>query len=203
MSLRLDHLAIAAETLEEGAAWAEMMLGVPLESGGRHPHMGTHNRLLSLGPDLYLEVITVDPGAVPPDRPRWFDLDRFQGEPRLHCWSAACDDLDATVGASELDLGEPVSLVRGDLLWRMAIPDSGVLPFDNVHPALIEWQGQAHPTQRLPDKDVRLNRLTVRHPDAAGLSAALATLDDPRVVLENGKPGLSAELETPRGPVHL
>ena len=35
----------------------------PLESGGRHPHMGTHNRLLSLGPDLYLEVIAVDPDA--------------------------------------------------------------------------------------------------------------------------------------------
>ena len=203
MTLQLDHLAIAAETLEEGAAWAEMMLGVPLESGGRHPHMGTHNRLLSLGPDLYLEVITIDPGAVPPDRPRWFDLDRFDGEPRLHCWIAACDDLDATVAASAYDLGEPVSLVRGDLLWRMAIPYSGVLPFDNLHPALLEWQGEAHPTQRLPDKDVRLTRLIVRHPDAAGLSDALAAFDDPRLVLESGKPGLTAEFQTPRGPVNL
>ena len=78
MMLAIDHIAVSAATLEDGSEWVEMALGVPLTGGGKHPHMGTHNRLLSLG-DLYLEVIAVDPAAPKPGYPRWFDLDHFAG----------------------------------------------------------------------------------------------------------------------------
>ena len=37
--------------------------------------MGTHNRLLGLGTNVYLEVIAIDTEAAPPARPRWFSLD--------------------------------------------------------------------------------------------------------------------------------
>ena len=40
------------------------LLGVPMAGGGKHPLMGTHNRLIGLG-DLYLEVISIDPDAPP------------------------------------------------------------------------------------------------------------------------------------------
>jgi hypothetical protein len=65
--LSFDHLAIGAETLDEGVEAVEAALGVPLAPGGGHPAMGTHNRLLSLGPGEYLEVIAIDPDA--PARP--------------------------------------------------------------------------------------------------------------------------------------
>ncbi|WP_239441403.1 VOC family protein, partial [Paracoccus sp. S4493] len=39
-------MAIAARTLDEGAAWLAGR-GLTLEPGGRHPGMGTHNRLMS------------------------------------------------------------------------------------------------------------------------------------------------------------
>ena len=64
--LVLDHIAVAAESLAEGAAHVEAALGVPLSDVGVHDLMGTHNRLLSLGPGLYLEVIAIDPEARPP-----------------------------------------------------------------------------------------------------------------------------------------
>ncbi|MEL6648491.1 MAG: VOC family protein, partial [Pseudomonadota bacterium] len=44
--LELDHLAIAAETLEDGREAVEAALGVSLQPGGQHAHFGTHNLLL-------------------------------------------------------------------------------------------------------------------------------------------------------------
>jgi len=200
MMLRIDHLAIAAETLADGVAVVEVALGVALAPGGQHPLMGTHNRLLSLG-DLYLEVIAIDQAVPAPNHPRWFDLDHFSGRPRLTNWIAACDDLDAALNALPPGHGTPLALARGDLRWRMAVPASGRLPFDDAFPALIEWQGAAHPASRLPDTGVRLLRLEVAHPNAAALRIALAPLlDDTRVVFTAGPAkAMRAEFSTPHG----
>ena len=181
----------------------ERLLGVPMAGGGRHAAMGTHNRLLSLG-DLYLEVIAIDPAAPPPGHARWFDLDRFSGPPRLTNWIVACDDIGAALAAGPSGWGAPLHLSRGDYRWQMAVPGDGVLPFGGLFPALIQWQGPHHPAGALPDAGLRLARLTVTHPKAASLRAALQSLDDPRVeILAGDMPGLSARIDTPRGQVVL
>ncbi|MFM7460122.1 MAG: VOC family protein, partial [Burkholderiales bacterium] len=61
----LDHLVVGCADLARGAAWLERFLGVTLGPVGQHALMGTHNRLLSLGPDCYLELIAIDPAAPP------------------------------------------------------------------------------------------------------------------------------------------
>lgn len=198
--MKLDHLALSARTLDEGAAHVEAALGVAPGPGGVHPLMGTHNRLLGLG-DIYLEVIATDPAAKPPDWPRWFDLDNFSGPPRLTNWIAGCESLGDDIAAGPPGLGAPLALSRGDLRWQMAVPASGRLPFDDAFPALIEWQGSAHPVQRLPDSGLRLVRLLVLHPRADDLRAALAgRIVDPRLEIAEG-PGkaLVAEIMTPQG----
>jgi hypothetical protein len=201
--LRLDHLAVSCTALEEGVAWAEGLLGLPMAGGGQHPSMGTHNRLISLG-DLYLEVIAVDPAAPAPDRPRWFDLDRFAGPARLTNWILACDDMGTALASGPPGWGLPMSLSRGDYRWQMAVPGDGILPFGGLFPALIQWQGPLHPARALPDHGLRLARLTVTHPDGAALSRALAGLADQRVEVATGPtPGLRAVIDTPRGPVTL
>jgi len=197
--LRLDHIAVAAETLEEGRAWVEERLGVALQPGGQHAHFGTHNALLGLEDGLYLEVIAVDPGAAPLGYARWFDLDRFTGAPRMQNWICASDDLAAMV-AQFPDAGTPVDLARGDLRWQMAVPQGGVLPFDNVFPALMQWQCDDHPAGRLAPSGCGLERLVLRHPQADALRGALApVLKDARVVFETGAPALTAEMRTPAG----
>lgn len=196
---RLDHLAIAARTLDEGVAWAEARLGCPLAPGGAHSAMGTHNRLLSLGADLYLEVIAIDPAAEAPRRPRWFGLDGFSLQPRLQAWILAVDDIAQAPASS----GRPLALERGTLRWQMAVPEDGVLPFDGMHPAVIAWQGADHPTRHLPDRGLRLDTLTVSHPEAEALAALCPGLDDPRVVFAPGAPGLRARLTSPAGEVLL
>ena len=121
MVLALDHLVVCAETVETGSVYVEKMLGVVPGPGGLHVQMGTHNRLVSLGPEIYLEVIAVDPDATPPGRTRWFDLDRFAGPPRLTNWIASCDDLTAAVGVAPDGIGEVMELERGELRWKMAV----------------------------------------------------------------------------------
>lgn len=196
--MELDHLAVAGASLEEAAAHLEEALGLPLQPGGAHARFGTHNRLLGLGDGLYLEAIAIDPAAPAPDRPRWFDLDRLTGPPHLRTWICRVDDLDAAL-ARHPGAGQPVDLARGDLRWRMAVPASGVLPFDNRFPALIEWQGTAHPAARLTPSGAWLTRLIVTHPEAMALRAALSEFSDPRVIFEPGAPALRAEIATPRG----
>ncbi|WP_397542349.1 VOC family protein [Roseovarius salis] len=199
MRLELDHLAVAAETLEAGRAAVEDTLGVGLQPGGRHTHFGTHNLLLGLEEGLYLEVIAIDPGAPAPGYPRWFDLDRFAGRPRPRAWICRTDDLDAFVGAQP-EAGRPVALKRGDLRWRMAVPDTGILPRDNAYPAVIQWEAGGHPADRLSASGCRLERLVVAHPDARALAARLApVLRDTRVAFETGKRALRAEIATPHG----
>src|SRR6056297_894092 len=196
--MRLDHLAVAAESLGDGRAVVEEALGLTLQPGGQHAHFGTHNLLMGLADGLYLEVIAVDPEAPAPGYPRWFDLDRFHGAPRLSNWICAVDDLEAAM-ARHPQAGVAVDLARGDLRWRMAVPGDGVLPFDNRFPALIEWQAGGHPADRLPDVGARLERLVVAHPEAQALRAALSEFTDARVVFEPGPPALRAEIATPHG----
>lgn len=201
-SLALDHLVVTARTLDEGAAYVEAVLGVKLSQGGQHPHMGTHNLLLSLGPEAYLEVIAIDPGALPPARPRWFHLDAFDEAPRMNNWVCRTDQLDAALEAAPEGTGMPFELSRADFVWSMAIPSDGRLPFDDAMPALIEWDsGSPHPAARLPDLGVRLERLDVFHPEAQKLLEqfpAFATLE--RVAVRAGpEKRLIATIATPEG----
>ncbi len=202
--ITLDHIAVAGETLAAATAHVEQALGVPLQQGGAHAVFHTHNTLLGLQDDLYLEAIAIDPAAPQPDRPRWFDLDRFEGAPRLTNWICRCDDLDATLAALPEGFGAPVELKRGDLRWRMAVPASGILPYDNYAPALIEWTSDAHPAKRLTQEGCRLAALEVHHPAAAALGALLAPiLIDARITFHPGLPLLRARIDTTGGPASL
>lgn len=193
--MKLDHLAVAAETLEAGVAWLETALGVLVGPGGRHARMGTWNRLLSLGGEEYLEVLAVDPAAPAPGRARWFGLDEFAGPPRLVAWVVACDDLAARAlpGA-----GPVLAFERGSYRWQMAVPEDGRLGFDGLQPGQIEWQGP-HPGTALEDRGCRLQRLVLRHPQADALAGMLGAMDDPRLVFETGPTLLRAEIRTPGG----
>ena len=49
----VDHLVVAARTLDEGVAWCEATLGITPTAGGQHPLMGTHNRVFAIGSEAY------------------------------------------------------------------------------------------------------------------------------------------------------
>jgi hypothetical protein len=107
LETRLDHLVVVAPTLSAGAEWVRETLGEAPEEGGSHPRMGTHNALLRLAEDVYLEVIAIDPDAPAPSRPRWFGLDRVgpNDPPRLAAWVARTNDLHGAVVESPIECG--------------------------------------------------------------------------------------------------
>jgi len=196
--MKLDHLAVAGETLEEASAHIEQALGVSLQDGGKHEAFGTHNRLLGLRDGLYLEAIAIDPNAPRVERTRWFDLDRFTGAPRLSNWICRVADIQASLSVFPDGVGHPIDLARGALRWQMAVPPSGRLPFDNLFPALIQWHGDLHPARMLQDSGCRLRRLVVFHPDALELARLVGALEG--VEFDTGPVALRAEIETPHGP---
>ena len=199
--LVLDHLAIAAETLEEGVAWTEERLGVALEPGGKHDHFGTHNALLGLADGLYLEVIAIDPDAPKPDWPRWFGLDQFTGPPRLANWICKTGDMHAALAASPAETGLPVKLQRDNLHWQLTVPDDGSLPFGGAAPTLIEWPDGVHPSGSLRQSGCALSSLVVTC-DVPDLPSRIP-LSDRRVSFAQGPCALQAVIATPDGPRRL
>ncbi len=182
MRSELDHLVVAARTLDEGSAWVEAKLGVPMAEGGKHALMGTHNRLLSLGPGTFLEVIAIDPEAPAPARPRWFDLDApamrelLSRAPALIHWVERTDDLEAALA----DYSEPVEILalsRGPYRWRMGVPPDGRRPGQGRQPTLIQWLGP-HPAQALPPSGCTLERFDRER----GLVATFSTRSGMRTI---------------------
>ena len=205
MAYQLDHLVISAANLQEGRLWAESLLEVQLSGEGKHARMATHNHLIAMAPEAYLEVIATDPDAPQPDRPRWFDLDNFGGPPRLSHWVIRCDDLEEAWERAPADVGEILEFVRGDYAWRMIVPPDGRLPFDGCFPALIEWHSP-HPAPQLPDPGLLLRRFTLAHPKAEALGAAIApfveAMENVRIVPAE-TPQLRAEIHTAAGEIWL
>ena len=213
--LAFDHLVVAARTLADGVAWCEATLGIAPGAGGRHPLMGTHNRLLSIAsarfPRAYFEIIAIDPEAAPPGRARWFDLDAAALQtslargPQLIHWVARCADIDAFRAgwaARGIDRGAALAASRetpqGLLRWRISVRDDGARLFDGALPTLIEW-GDVHPADAMPASGVLLESLSL-----GGLPAdAPSMLPIDAVSFDPNGPALCAHLTTPLGRVEL
>jgi Glyoxalase-like domain len=219
VNTQLDHLVIAAATLEQGADWCEALLGVRPLAGGRHAAMGTHNLVMKLDAPgtahRYLEIIAIDPQAEAPGRPRWFGLDDSalqadlaQRGPRLINAVARSTMLDMhRWGLIQIGIqpGEPFAMSRpsaqADLAWEILLKPDGRLLYGGALPSLIQWKGP-HPAQALPDSGVVLQRL-----QAQGLPPRVGdVLRTQGMVFEpaaSPAPRLMATLRGPAGEVVL
>lgn len=211
----LDHLVVAAESLEAGVAWCEATLGLAPTAGGKHPLMSTHNRVFAIASDrfprTYLEIIAIDPDAPPPGRARWFDLDvpamqaALRLAPGLIHWAARCADLDAELAALRvrgIERGEALVAERptpqGVLRWRIAVRPDGRRLAAGALPTLIEW-GAVHPTDSMAPSGIALDGLVLR-----GLPDAVVERLPPGVRhATDAGPALQATLTTRRGTVVL
>ncbi len=216
MQLVLDHLVVAAATLDEGVAWCERTLGITPGPGGKHARFGTHNRLFSLAspawPRAYFEIIAIDAQASAPAQPRWYGLDdparqrRLAGQgPTLVQWVARCDDLagvQALWRTAGIDVGEAIAAERatpgGRLRWRISVRDDGARLAGGAVPVLIDWGAAVHPTDAMPASGVALVSMQL-----GTLPAAVAIALPPGGITSGGAVPLAVVLDTPRGRVEL
>lgn len=212
----VDHLVVAAATLEQGVAWCEATLGITPGPGGKHTLMGTHNRLFSIAteafPLAYFEIVAIDRDAPPPGRPRWFGLDdpalqaHIAEHPRLvHmvARSTALDTHRAGLIAAGLQPGEPVRAARdtpdGRLEWQIMLRPDGTLLCGGALPTLIQWQGP-HPAERMPASGVSLRALSLHGvPEGARTVLGLHGVSHDA----GAGPALCATLATPLGEITL
>jgi glyoxalase-like protein len=200
----VDHLLLGVPDLEAGMKWFEEKTGVRPVAGGSHPGRGTRNALISLGGRHYLEIIAPDPAQTEVENELAASLKKLTA-PRLVTWAAASTDLAATI--SRLDAEKvahspaaPGSRKRSDgrvLAWQTVGIQSEL---GEMLPFFIDWGTTVHPSVDAP-AGARLLALTFRHPKPEALTAELARLGIAAEVKQSDQPGLSARIETPRGPI--
>jgi Glyoxalase-like domain len=205
-SLSIDHLTVVTPTLALGADYVLQTLGVAPQMGGEHPRMGTHNMLLRLGDDMFLEVIAPNPKATAPNRPRWFGMDhlRATSKPALTTWVIRTQGMNATHAAASEDLGKIEPMSRGAISWLLTIPEDGSVPLDGVAPGVIEWHADKLPASTLEDRGLSLVELQVFHPYPARVSRLLESVGFAGPVTVTGVaagvvPYLRALIDTPDG----
>jgi hypothetical protein len=215
----IDHLVIAADSLEQGDDWCVATLGVRPSGGGKHALMGTHNRVMAISsesfPDCYLEVIAIDSDAPPPGRPRWFGLDQpevreaIRESPRLVHAVARTREIEMlrrNLIDTALNPGELLSMQRdtphGLLRWRITVRDDGRTERAGALPSLIEWEGQ-HPCAYMAPTEVALQHLVLRGvpTQAVDVLKLRAVQASPIDGVQN--PPITVTLESPLGLVVL
>lgn len=204
----LDHIAVVAPELAAGVAWVREALGVEMPAGGKHPEMGTHNHLVGLGPDVYLEVIAVDPDAPRLPHRRWFGLDDrdmvehdWREGRRLRAYVARCTDIAATAGELGEVFGAPMRMSRGDRQWLFGVRSDGGLPGSGALPCLIDWGERGTPAPAMPDLGLRLQSLVVEAPAPhknAAVLIAIGMMGAPPLQVPDGEPRMKVALR--RGP---
>jgi hypothetical protein len=194
--LGIDHLVIAVRDLNDAAGELELRVGLAATGGGRHPTLGTQNRLAWLG-DTYVELVSIADQEVAEGS--WLGVPTIaalKGGGGLATWAIATNSIDADVAALRLNgarFGDPTpgERERADgavVRWRLAI--GGALgpfepPFLIQHePSSAEWTDgdrAARSAERHPiGGPVRLEVLELRVPNMTSATGMLARAADLR-----------------------
>jgi hypothetical protein len=204
--MQLDHIMWAAPDLNEGITYIEQLTGIRATPGGRHPGRGTHNALLSLQQNCYLEIIAPDPSQA---------LDNNLGatikalkSPGIFTYCVQTRDMDALVRAAK----QAHIAIRGPDRWTRDQPDGEPLewllaftdetPFGAHVPFYIDWLKSPHPSTTAVS-GLTLASFVVTHPDQEGLAALYAALGIDIQVMRGDRPSMRAVLQSPRGEITL
>jgi catechol 2,3-dioxygenase-like lactoylglutathione lyase family enzyme len=198
---RIDHILLGVGDLDRGVEFLAKITGVRPVYGGKHPG-GTHNALLSLGDDTYLELIAIQPGVRAPEG--WQHLIGL-AEPSPVGWAVSAPDAPALRQELEragfaLTAAEPGSRTTPSgqkLQWEAF----GVAETLEQAPFFIVWStATAHPATTSP-AGCKLRRFLISTPDAQKLQKLVHALSLPVEIAPAATAAFSLALDCPQGPV--
>jgi len=204
---RIDHIAYAVPNLKEGCQYLEKLLGCEILGGGRHLNNGTHNALINLGNEIYLEILAVDTKNEDIKGPRWMGVDLISS-PRVTRWALKSSNLASDLAALKkynTDLGNSFKGSRkkqdGTILkWNMALPLPA--PAVEIAPFAVDWKDSIHPTKSLPN-ECQLLSLELRHPTPSIYHNLFRELDIALSINQSVRTELLLKISTPNGIVEL
>lgn len=168
MATVIDHLIYGVRDLEVAAARLADM-GLTSYFGGRHPALGTSNRIVPLG-SAYIELLAPAPASV--------GEGRSVGDGRFVGWMVR--------GAPMGEDAVPMERVAADgtvLRWRLAgLTAASVWELDPLVPVRIEW-GEG---VTLPGMVEPIGALASVRVGVGGIEAAVVELADGREVVLAG-----------------
>ena len=164
---KLDHIVLGCNTLQEGTDYVEKKLGLSLSEIGYHHYMGTHNRVIKIGENIYLEVIAIDPNANKPKHFRWFNLDNKKQQARLKISPQIIGYVIENENPDMLKFYNPFfEATRGDYRWEFATPksDSNLINKNLIEcglvPSLIKWKSKK-PVYQMLDNHFELEKIKI------------------------------------------
>lgn len=204
--LQLDHLMWGAASLEQGMELAEQLFNVRAAPGGSHAGLGTCNALLSLGEDVYLEIIAPDPEQQVAST--FVENLRALPQPGLVTFAVGSGALGSAALRAEqagLDVIGPQATQRrtpaGEMLvWELLYftghGHGGLMPF------AIDWLTTPSPALSAPAAGAFVS-MEVHSPNAEQLAGEFAQLQIEVPVVASEQPGITATIAAPGGNVSL
>ena len=164
---KLDHIVFGARSLEEGTNFIEKKLGIKLSEVGYHDFMGTHNRVVKVDKDVYLEVIAIDPSSKSPNENRWFNLDNPILQKKLEYSPQMIGYVIETKDKEILKhFYTPIEASRGNYKWNFAMPSlesnlfNKELIENGIIPSLINWKSNK-PVYEMKNNQLSLNKIEI------------------------------------------
>ena len=164
---KLDHIVLGCNTIQEGTDYVEKKLGLTLSEIGYHLHMGTHNRVIKISENIYLEVIAIDPNANKPKHFRWFNLDNKKQQARLKKSPQIIGYVIENQNPDMLKFYNPFfEASRGNYCWEFAMPKSDdtlindELIESGLVPSLIKWKSKK-PVYKMLNNHFELEKIKI------------------------------------------
>ena len=164
---KLDHIVFGARSLEEGTHFIEKKLGIKLSEVGYHDFMGTHNRVVKVDKDVYLEVIAIDPSSKSPNENRWFNLDNPILQKKLEYSPQMIGYVIETKDKEILKhFCTPIEASRGNYKWKFAMPNlesnffNKELIENGIIPSLINWKSNK-PVYEMKNNQLSLKKIEI------------------------------------------
>ena len=165
---KLDHIVLGALTLEEGTEYVERILQAKLSNVGYHKNMGTHNRVIRISDEVYLEVVAIDPKIKNIKNKKWFNLDNLNLQSKLKKSPQIIGYVIENKDMSISKYYDPFfEASRANFRWQFAMPTSKNNILDSqiietgVIPSLISWKSEK-PIYQMKKNQFELISLEIR-----------------------------------------